>query len=123
MLAAATSSWRADYAGALLGPFAQAVLRAGRHRQERPTRPIGGGDLADRPGGGPAPRRAVRDRARDQLHHRRPAPGRAPGTELAAAHLTGKLPSRGERQPLTLRPAPHTPPPPPPTHATKQTNA
>src|SRR3546814_14201705 len=106
MLAAATSSWRADYAGSLLGPFAQAVLRAGRHRQERPARPIGGGDLADRAGGGPAHRRAVRDRARHQRARPQRAPGPAPGTERAAAHPTGTLAAPG--------PAPPLPPGPPP---------
>lgn len=56
----------AHHSGALLGACPTAVLRVGRHRQERPTRTVGDGDLPDRAGCRPTHRRAVRHRAHDQ---------------------------------------------------------
>ena len=69
----------ADHRGGLLGACPPAVLRPGRSRGQCPAQGAGQNgqrDLAAGAGGGPAHRRAVRHRARDQRPERRASAGR-----------------------------------------------
>ena len=63
-------------------------------------------DLPDRSGGGPAPRRAVRDRARHQRPQRRGATRRAPGEEQAALRRHARLAAARARDAFALRRGP-----------------
>ena len=72
---------RPDRRGALLEPRAPQVLRAGRHRRQRPAGQERCADLADRARGRQTHRRALRHRARHQRLVRREAFGCTPGKE------------------------------------------
>ncbi len=92
------------HGGAVLGACAAKVLRARRHRGQRPARPEGAADLPAGAGGGQADRPAVRHRARDQ----RPAGRGALAVRTAASRppaggRAGSLDARGPRGAVEAR--------------------